>query len=263
MARHLTILFTKTAAHASEPLLWKGGTLIPLWKGKESPHLPHAYRSIFVSNYSAKLYHQFVRRHLVAIWESKADVLQCGGRKGIGADTAHHVLQCQQSWTAAQAIPSAILYIDLRSAFYTVIRQAFTNLPDRNQAFLHAMTSLGVSHEELAELLHAAEKDCVTEGMSNHMQKILHDMMVDTFFTIPGLTDPCCTTRGTRPGDPIADVLFNLCMTHLLAHFRAAVAEQSDVPWLGTTDLVTDFNKAHPLPERGTLMSHLWTTVHC
>ena len=51
------------------PLLWKGGTLIPLWKGKEPPDLPSAYRSIFVSNDSTKLYHQFIRQHLVANWE--------------------------------------------------------------------------------------------------------------------------------------------------------------------------------------------------
>ena len=253
MARHLTVLFTKAAAHASEPLLWKGGQLIPLWKGKESPHLPSAYRSIFVSNYSAKLYHQFVRRHLVAIWEQKADMLQCGGRKTIGADTAHHLLQCQQSWAAAQAIPSAILYIDLRAAFYTVIRQAFTNLPNQNQAFLQAMTTLGVPMEDLAALLKAAEEHCVTEGLSDHMQKILHDMMVDTFFTIPGLDEPCCTTRGTRPGDPVADVLFNMCMTHLLSQFRTDANSLCDVPWLGANELVADFSAAPPLPREGYL----------
>jgi len=251
MARHLTIIFAKAAAAAREPLLWKGGTLIPLWKGKESPDLPSAYRSIFVSNYSTKLYHQFVRQHLVAIWERKADQLQCGGRKGVGVDVAHHVIQCQKAWTTANAIPSAILYIDLRAAFYTVIRQTFTSLPCKNQAFMQAMETLGIPLQDIAELLAAAETECVTQGLSNHLQKMLHDMMTNTFFTIPGLNDPCHTTRGTRPGDPVADVLFNMCITSLLTSFRTCMAECCTTPWLGNEAPIQDFGTADPLPAEG------------
>ena len=251
MARHLTILFAKASAAAAEPLLWKGGTLVPLWKGKESPNLPHAYRSIFVSNYSTKLYHQFVRQHLVALWEPQADHLQCGGRKGIGVDLAHMVVQCQQSWAASHALPSAILFIDLRAAFYTVIRQSFTNMPSRNQAFMDAMTKLGFSQPEVAKLLRFAEQESVTDGLPNHLQRILHDMMTNTFFTIQGLPDPCCTHRGTRPGDPVADILFNMCMTKLLVHFRSNMAEACEVPWLGADAPIQDFTQAATLPREG------------
>ena len=233
------------------PLLWKGGTLIPLWKGKEPPDLPSAYRSIFVSNDSTKLYHQFIRQHLVANWEPKADHLQCGGRKGVGVDIAHHVIQCQQAWVTANAIPSAILYIDLRAAFYTVIRQTFTALPCKNQAFMHAMATLGVPMQDIATLLEAADKECVTEGLSAHLQKVLHDMMTNTFFTIPGLQDPCNTTRGTRPGDPVADILFNLCMTNLLRSFRTCLALHCPIPWLGEEAPVSDFTEASPMPAEG------------
>ena len=47
-ARHLSVLFAKASATAREPLLWKGGVLVPLWKGKQAPSLPEAYRSIFI-----------------------------------------------------------------------------------------------------------------------------------------------------------------------------------------------------------------------
>ena len=36
--------------------------LVPLWKAKGSLDLPSAYRSIFISNYTAKLYHQCIRQ---------------------------------------------------------------------------------------------------------------------------------------------------------------------------------------------------------
>ena len=34
VARQLSVLFAKAAACAREPLHWKGGVLVPLWKGK-------------------------------------------------------------------------------------------------------------------------------------------------------------------------------------------------------------------------------------
>ena len=252
MARHLTVMYLKAAANAKEPLLWKGGTLIPLWKGKAPPDLPQAYRSIFVSNYNTKLYHQFVRQHLVDLWEKQADSLQCGGRRGVGVDVAHHVVQSHQCWATTHSIPSAILFIDLRSAFYTVLRQSFTKIQCNNQAFIHAMSTLGIPMENIVGLIEAAEKECITEGLSTHMQKVLHDMMTNTFFTIPSLQDPCRTTRGTRPGDPVADVLFNMSMTSLLASFREHFAAQCNAPWLGREALTHDFGATPPtIPREG------------
>ena len=104
LSRQLALLFAKATAHAKEPLAWKGGTLIPLWKGKASPSLPGAYRSIFISNYSAKLFHQCVRQHLVDAWEPSIQSMQYGGRAGPGVDMAHHVVQCHQAWTTQKGL---------------------------------------------------------------------------------------------------------------------------------------------------------------
>ena len=108
--------------------------LSPLWKGKEVPDLATAYRSIFVSNYTAKLYHQCIRTHLVLAWEQSLAHLQCGGRAGVGADVAHHIQQCHQAWAASTGCTSAILFLDIRAAFYTVLRQAFTAIPATDTA---------------------------------------------------------------------------------------------------------------------------------
>eukprot|EP00435_Cladocopium_sp_Y103_P035098 s3646_g9.t1 len=242
LSRHLSILFTKAASHAKEPLLWKGGTLVPLWKGKASPELPTAYRSIFISNYTTKLYHQCVRKHLIALWENGLGHMQYGGRAGMGADIAHHVVQCHQEWAKSKACPSAVLFVDIRSAFYTVLRQTFTTLPNDNSAFFAAMTRLGLSIEEVTRLVRAAESDAVTAGLSMQMQHILHDLMSNTYFSLPGIDSICQTTRGTRPGDPIADVLFNLCMTAVLKDFHELVREAGGPEWLGSGRPVKDFS---------------------
>ena len=248
LARHLVLLFAKATAHAKEPLPWKGGTLIPLWKGKASPSLPEAYRSIFVSNYSAKLFHQCVCQHLVTAWEPAITSMQYGGRAGLGVDMAHHVLQCHQAWTAQKGLPSAILFVDIRSAFYTVIRQSFTDLPNDNAAFLRAMTVLGMMPQDIQKLLQETGKDAVAHRLSIHLQHLLRDLMSQTYFTLPGLDLPCQTTRGTRPGDPIADILFNMCMTAILADVHAEVQQATSTCWLGAAAPVTDLSSADPMP---------------
>ena len=44
------------------------GKLIPLYKGKGLPSDPSSFRSIFVSDFTAKLYHACLRRPLERAW---------------------------------------------------------------------------------------------------------------------------------------------------------------------------------------------------
>eukprot|EP00435_Cladocopium_sp_Y103_P046244 s495_g13.t1 len=248
LSRQLAVLYAKSISHAKEPLLWKGGILVPLWKGKASPALPSAYRSIFISNYTTKIFHQCIRQHLVRVWEAGLGTMQYGGRAGMGADIAHHVVQCHQEWAKYKGCPSAILFIDIRSAFYTVLRQSFTSLPGDNGPFCNAMTKLGLKMEDIASLIHAAESDAVAEGLCTHLQHVLQDMMTNTYFSLPGMAEMCHTTRGTRPGDPVADILFNLCMTVLLRDFHEQVQQTRGPVWAGAGTPVQDFSSVTPMP---------------
>jgi len=94
-AKQFSLLTTKAAGQAQEPLTWRGGYLVPLHKGKGSPDDPRSYRSIFISDYTGKLYHRAIRTQLEAIWVSKITALQLGSRKGMGTDLAHHLLQAR------------------------------------------------------------------------------------------------------------------------------------------------------------------------
>ena len=75
--------------------------------------------------------------------------------------------------------------------------------------------------------------------------------MHNTYFTIPGTSELCQTHRGTRPGDPAADVLFSLCMSLVMRAFHNAMTELVDVPWLGHACPVQDFSAATPMPSEG------------
>ena len=69
-------------------------------------------------------FHMTMRNYLVRVWEKGIQSLQLGGRKHMGVDFAHHFLQAHRHWTAVKKIPSAYLFFDIKSAFYSVLRQA-------------------------------------------------------------------------------------------------------------------------------------------
>ena len=243
-------LMTKASAHAHEPLEWKGGYVIPLRKGKLHPSNPAGYRSIFISSFIAKLYHQ---QHLVQCWEKKISGLQFGGRRHHGTDTAHHVLQTHLAWTKAKGIPSAAIFFDLKAAFYRVIRQSLVPGLEDFACLEHTLEKLGLGPTRIADLLLHAEEENATQGLSSHLSSVLRDMLTTTFFELRGLQTPCHTTRGTRPGDPVADVLFNLSLTVLLEDFRNMLEQRTDVPWLGQGDVVSDFRQPRDIPLAGFL----------
>ena len=99
-AKQFVVLAAKAASQASEPFDWRGGRLAPLHKGKGPANDPQSYRSIFISNYTGKLYHRAIRTQLEAIWEAKINALQLGSRKGLGTDLVGGTpgrLLCMQS----------------------------------------------------------------------------------------------------------------------------------------------------------------------
>ena len=125
----------------------------------------------------------------VDVWENSITGLQCGGRPGIGADVAHHIVQCHQALAQSRSCPSAILFLDIRSAFYTVLRQAFIAVDSDDAAFIAAMImmQLGITPDELTRLTTVAAQDDATAGLAEHHQHVVHDLMSNTFFTIPGI----------------------------------------------------------------------------
>lgn len=80
LARHLQIMFAKASILQHEPLQWKSGWLVPLFK-KGSSQAPEKCRSIFLSDYTTKLYHSCFRDVLADALEGKADHWQFGGQK--------------------------------------------------------------------------------------------------------------------------------------------------------------------------------------
>lgn len=157
MIQHVAALTTMTALHAREPDSWRGGRLIALHKGKAPCSDPTGYRSIFASNFVTKLYHSVLRDHLGEVWQQSVRHLQFGGRQGYSTDTPHLLVQQHVEFAHARKRPSAALFANFKSAFYTVIRQGLFNDHLDYTTFMIAMHRLGVSPDDVQHLLHFTE----------------------------------------------------------------------------------------------------------
>ena len=254
LAKHLTVLTSKIAAHGREPTSWKSGRLIPLHKGKTSRSNPEGYRSIFLNNFCTKIYHSMIRKHLVFAWDSVLAHIQFGGRKKVGCDSAHHLVQAHLAHGAFRKDPVAVFFVDFKSAFYTVLRQGLFEQPIDATGFMIAMHRLGIAPDHVARLLTQAQSDCAITNIPPHAALLLRDVLSTTCFEVDGIEEVAVTNRGTRPGDPIGDIAFNLTMAVILKDITAFMSTQS-ATWEGDPAPPADF-LCHP-----SLASTAWAEV--
>ena len=243
IAKQMTSLLCKVAMHAKEPGTWRGGFLVPLYK-KGDTAKPSSYRSIYISDYSAKIFHACLRKQLLDVWQRSITHLQYGGRPGKSTDMAHQHLQSHFFRAKKGKKPAAALFFDLRSAFYMVLREVLTSTTEPNTATHHALRRLGIHEAEIQQLLNGASSQNASEGLSPHAARLVQDVLRGTYFQIRGLDEYVQTHRGTRPGDPVGDILFNLTMSLIVKDIQHDVEERTGYPWVGHDQQVQDFTQA-------------------
>ena len=101
-----------------------------------------------------------------------------------------------------------------------------------------ALHRLRVSSADIDHMLEVTSTDDATAGVSDHFRRLLKDALTNTHFFIRGLDAPCRTHRGTRPGDPLGDLLYNMVMSLILRDARNLIHKATGVFGLGVHRLV-------------------------
>ena len=210
----------------------EGGVLVPVFKGKGSPS-DSLYRSIFLSDICAKLHHAKIRTCLVEAWIQDNSLLQMGGKKGCSTDVAHHFLHTHLAWAKSANVPCAMLFVDLQAAFYSVLRSMLTAGQLHYDLLCFAMHRLGISPPEWHKIRDQVGCDHATQGLDNHSDAMIRDMFSETHFLMQSLDARTATTRGTRPCDPVADVLFNMAFKLVVLDARERIRASSPSSWFG------------------------------
>ena len=198
-----------------QPTSWKGGQYFPLYKGKGSYLDPSSFRAILIGNVIPKVFHKIVRARLVNDVGSKLLPFQIGGLPKMSVHFAAHFLHCLRHQANLQKKSCAVLFFDLKSAFYRAQRSTV----------VHDQLGYGddVHDEDVA--VSTLNEASALEGLGVHptLQCVIQELFSQTWCTVQTSgnadTDLLRSTRGTRPGDPVADLAFTCVMRQVLERF--------------------------------------------
>ena len=144
-------------------------------------------------------------------------------------------------YTRRRSIPAAILFTDISSAYYSVVRELITGQHSTSASVLDIAANLALTPEDLQQLQHyvSAEPVLSGEGAGELLTTLARELHCSTWFVMHQDSEVVRTQRGTRPGSSLADVLYGLLFTKVLQRRGDFSSEgwQPQVPWNGRRDV--------------------------
>ena len=203
-------LFLKASLAIREPIEWRGGNLIALAKKVTKALECAGYRSILLASVMGKIHHKVLRGKLEPHLRSFKSGLQAGTSGGVGVDAIALSVKAFRGWTSARSTQAAVTFYDIKAAYYHILRQTLLRTPDEDGPFLRLLHDIGVPSAALEELHgHLSSMALLQDaGVSEHTRALVGDLFRGTWFRLESSDILTGTRRGSRPGDPLADLLF-------------------------------------------------------
>eukprot|EP00973_Karenia_brevis_P037455 5165948-Karenia_brevis.AAC.1 len=125
-------LITSVCISAREPMSFKGGVAFPLSKGDkgEASHKPGGYREIMLAAVIGKHYYAFLRSRLLELGQCLFLACQTGGVPGRSTDISALMIRAHIARFRKVQKSGFILFVDIKQAFYSVLRQFIIPLND-------------------------------------------------------------------------------------------------------------------------------------
>ncbi|CAE7759893.1 unnamed protein product, partial [Symbiodinium necroappetens] len=251
-SRQLLPVLLKASLRAVEPVVFRGGELFLLAKRASALLGCDGYRSILVSSVPGKVYHRCLRHQILPAFVSQKAVYQGGIQPGQGIELISLVAKTFFGHANAQGQVAALIFFDLKAAFYQVLRQTLVGTCDSDVALRRLFHALHIPPTALKELKQHLE--CASlladAGVSSHSQALITDLFEGTYFRLSTSAVITLTQRGSRPGDPMADILFAFTLSALtralqetlsgqglLAEWKQPSNRPSFIPYEGQLDL--------------------------
>ena len=231
-SRALFQLFLKTALRSAEPIQFKGGALHAVWKGKSNPAFCSAHRGILVSSNIGKAFHKITRTRAVPALKEITTDMQIGGLPSFPVVLASHFVRLYQTGARLRRNSHGLLFLDLREAFYRVVRPLLTGTACHDERVAAAVKAVklppGVMHElyEHLQSVSAAKE----AGATDWADMAINEALTGTWFRFQGGRQVVSTAVGSRPGDNLADICFSFIFAKVLRAVQQDLCNQGLVP---------------------------------
>ena len=160
-----------------------------------------------------------LRRQFLPTLQRLRHPLQLGGFARSSTLFATAYVRAFSQLAKKQGLSSAVLFIDIRSAFHAMVREVVLgghSLHPRLRELLQQHSLDATAVEARAH----APPDLELLGLPQCAARLLRDAHCHTWYTL-GATDQIHQTeRGSRPGSPLADVAFNGLMALMLKELQ-------------------------------------------
>ena len=235
-SRSLFQLFLKTTLRAAEPIQFKGGALHAVWKGKSNPSFCSAHRGILVSSNIGKAFHRIARARAVPALRNVTTDMQIGGLPSFPVVLASHFVRLFQSGSRQRLTSHGLLFLDLREAFYRVVRPLLVGAACHDGQVAAAVKAVqlppGVMHElhEHIQKISAAKE----AGASDWADVAITEALNGTWFRFQSGRQVVQTAVGSRPGDNLADICFSFIFAKVLHSVQQDLQEKGlvpEIPW--------------------------------
>ena len=178
-ARMMLPLLWKMFLRLQEPVIWKGGRLIPISKQKGPQDRCTSYRGILLMSSLGKLLRSAGRDFIAAPFFHQGEAMQLGGKPGMPVQFGNQAVRAFQGYAKKHCMSSSIIFADVQSAYYKVLRELATgngkeltvdhiirkfNLDESAPRALHEALHQQGSQEQLGGS--ALQVALMTEGLS-------------------------------------------------------------------------------------------------
>ena len=227
LADHSFGLFLKVLLHGCEPVQFKGGPMALIHKGGKTDVMSN-FRGILLLPSLSKRIHAVLRRKAMQWIGPRRLDGQIGG-------FAHQQVcfGSQMTRTAASLFDRAgysnfTLFVDLRQAFHRLTRELVTgtavweDFAAVDRALQSTSGPLGPRARQLAHVGILQEYGC-----PEYLLRILRDLHCDSWCSLAD-GHLIRTRRGTRPGSPLADLIFHAVMQSIAGDFARWASDQLD-----------------------------------
>lgn len=219
-------LLLKIMTWQHEPIAGKGGPLAVLLK-KGSAYLASNYRGIMLLPTFTKRVHALIRSQLMSLLERQRPPGQIGGFSHQQVMYGSQSLQIFGRIMDRHQMTSAVLFLDLTTAFHRLIREWVSGIhvSEDLEKVLHSLEEEGIPIEEMCQRLQLPDL-LVQLDAPPFLRQLMQDIHAGTWMTIGHKGATVHTKRGTRPGSPLADCVFHILMADILHHLQVWIDQQ-------------------------------------
>ena len=226
LARAFYPLYLKQVVQLKEAVLYKGGRLVPAYK-KGPPGDCASYRSLFVSSPIGKVLHAAYRPDLVHAFEERLPI-QIGGMPGYATIQATMCLNLYHRYWIRQKHSVGILFVDIASAFYRLVREHFIQYGEHEHTLHRVFQKLRLPESawmEFQQQMHEHPAIDRTDA-SPYVRALFKEFYCRTWFIVNDCPNLTQTHRGSRPGDSLADLCFAFALSKILQGFDQEVLQR-------------------------------------